>query len=276
MKKILPQLFDYAMILLLSFLIISCSSAKKANVYNTDTTESDINSDNTNYTAANNKAIEYIGNGENEKAKEVLLRSIGNSTPRKAPYVENGTLVFYGMNAQQNMAYMLQAVAITIGNTSEPMDDEPELNKDLLELYDKTPWTNSIVKDPSYPMAYFLLGNISINLNDFDQAILYLDTATYIWDGFGSAWSELMYAYISIGMMDKAQEIGESAIDILGVQLNPSGHASVLRMLGYIAIEKNQLDKAEKLYKESLELDEDDQTAKDELDYIKMLKEQRE
>ena len=109
-----------------------------------------------------------------------------------------------------------------------------------------------------------MIGQILINEKKYDQAIAYLDTSLYIWDGFGYAWSELMYANILKGNLSKAKNMGLSALkNNSDVGLDKPGQAAILRKLGYIAIEEHELDEAEGYYKKSLENDESDVARKE-------------
>ncbi|MDQ1266568.1 MAG: MalT-like region [Bacteroidota bacterium] len=247
-------------LILIGLIISSCTSTKNSLMKTTDFDE------------ISSKAYKYVQNNENQKAKDLLLDAMSKYKPVRSPFVENGTLVYYSTNSAETMAAMLLSAAhfniIKDKGLSAAKSEEDSL---LFELYEKTPWNNSIAIRPSYPMLYFIMGSIYNTEKKYKEAIKYLDTATYIYKCYGIAWAEKMYSYISSGDFKKAKEIGEYALKIHNMFLDESGTAAIQRKLGWIAVEENELDKAEEYYKKSLKNEENEGVHK-ELEYIEKAK----
>jgi tetratricopeptide (TPR) repeat protein len=247
-------------IFLVVVLITSCMTTKKS-LLSTDYFD-DISS----------KAVTYIQNNEFQKAKDLLLGAMSKYKPIRSPFVDNKTLVYYTSNSTETVAAMLLSAAyfniIKDKGLSAAKSDEDTL---LFELYKKTPWNNAVAIRPSYPRLYFIMGSIYNTEKNYSEAIKYLDTATFIYKCYGMAWAEKMYAYVSIGDYKRAKEIGSTALNIHNMFLDKTGTAAILRKLGWIAIEENELDKAENYYKKSLE-NEENEGAREELKYLENAK----
>lgn len=217
------------------------------------------------------KAAELIKKGKLDKAKAVLQEAMTKEKPRRAPFVENGTLVFYAHNMTQSMGAMLSAAAFSAVKDKDSVKQNPGIYKKYFDIYEKTPWINSVAKMPTFPTLYFIMGSLLITEKNYNKAISFLDTAVYMYEGFGYAWSEMIFAYMELKNFSKAKEIGKNALNIFEVQLDNEGSAAIYRKLGYLAIEENDLDLAEEYYKKSLE-NKDTQLARDELKYIEQVK----
>lgn len=224
-----------------------------------------------NYGEVYNYANELVGKSSYEKAKIMLLDAVATQKPKPSPFVENGTLNIYSANREQTMMILLHAAYLHSVMNNDSVRNNPGDDKFYFDLYAKTPWENTAAIAPDYPGLYFLLGIIAVNEKKYNKAIEYLDTCVYIWQGFGVAWSELMYVNMSLGNLKRAKEIGLKAINIKELEFDKTGKAAIYRKLGYIAIEENDLDKAEEFYLKSNELDEHE-VATQELEYIKKLK----
>jgi len=209
-----------------------------------------------------------------EAAKTVLLKGTTKKAPKQSPFVENNTLYYYGEGSSALMHLLNDAYFQSrIHMPDDSIKNDHLMDKELVNLYKKTPWKNSAVIAPYYPSIYLHLGIVSVELNHYDQAINYLDTALFIWNGNANAWSELMYCYQSKLDYQKVKELGKRALSIDEVRINDKGHASILRKLGFIAIEEGKLEKAKKYFEDSIQLH-DHPMAHAELKYIKQVKEE--
>lgn len=256
MESKLPKLITGFITALLIFLVYSCATTRKTTDY---------------YEDAASKAVVLIKKGQLEKAKAVLLEAMSKEKPRRSPFVESGTLICYGQNSLQSMSAMISAAAFMAVKDNDSVKNNPGIYKEDFELYEKTPWVNAIVIKPTFPSLYFVMGSLLITEKNFEKALEYLDTAVYMYEGFGLAWSEMIYAYIEMKNISKAKEIGLNALNISDVKFDKAGSAAIYRKLGYIAIEENDLNLAEEYYKLSLD-NQESQAARDELKYIGQLK----
>lgn len=243
-----------------SILLTSCASQS--------TSKSQIK----NFEKVGFKAAELKQKGELEKAKELILSTLSKFQPKKSPFVENNTLFYYASNKEQSFSHMLGAMAFNASLNDKDAKEKPYHDKYLEELFKLTPWENAVVIPPTYPSLYLIMGSLLIDQKRYKEAITYIDTCTFIWNGFAYAWAEMMYAYISLREFEKAKEIGNQALKINDVMWDNPGKAAILRRFGYIAVEEKDFDKAEEYYLESLKLYESD-VARKELQYIKEYKE---
>lgn len=248
--------------LTLIILISSCSSNKNSLKSRIDY-----------YNDIANKVSSLIIKAENAKAKSIILDALLKEKPKKSPFVENHTLNFYSINLEQSLSHMLLAGAFNVTKHKDSVKKNPGNFKQLFELDSITPWNSTVEIIPVYPRLYLIMGIILINERNYDQAIKYLDTCTFIWDGFAIAHSEKMFCYVQKKEIEKAKEIGASALKILDIDLDKRGKASILRKLGYISVEEKNLDEGEKYYKESL-TNEESEVARKELKDIERFKEQ--
>ena len=123
----------------------------------------------------------------------------------------------------------------------------------------------------SYQNLYHLLGKIYIKENNYDKAVLYLDTCIYIRDDLPLVWSDIILAHTLNHNYDKAKEVGNDAVKLFEKNKNQAGVSIIYRQLGYMAIQEKDLTKAEEYYKKSLEYSKSDD-ANEQLEYIKTLK----
>jgi tetratricopeptide (TPR) repeat protein len=256
MKSKLPQVItNFIITSVILLLISSCATTRKTDYYED----------------AAIKATELIKKGKYDQAKAVLLEAMSKEKPRRAPFVENGVLYSYAQNPNQSMMAMMTAAAFHSVKDKDSVRKNPGSYKVYFEIYDKIPWFSAAAKLPSFPTLYFIMGSLLISERNYNKAIEYLDTAVYMYEGFGYAWSEMIFAYMELKNFSKAKEIGKIALDITEVKFDKEGSAAIYRKLGYLAIEENDLDLAEEYYKKSIE-NQDSRIARDELKYIEQLK----
>jgi tetratricopeptide (TPR) repeat protein len=217
------------------------------------------------------KASILVKDSDNEEAEALLLEAVATRKPQRSPFVENNTLIFYGEGMSQTLSKLMFASAFYTAKDNDSIRTNPGHYKILFDLDKQSHWENSIVVPPYYPKLYLLLGIIQFNKNNLSKAIQYYDTAVYIWDGLGIAWSELIIAHDKSGNRTKAKEIGNKALEIPDIYYDKYGKSAILRKLGWIAIEEAELEKAEAYFKESIELH-DTKLAQDELKYIQKMK----
>jgi tetratricopeptide (TPR) repeat protein len=217
------------------------------------------------------KASILVKDSDNEEAEALLLEAVATRKPQQSPFVENNTLIFYGEGMSQTLSKLMFASAFSTAKDNDSIKTNPGHYKILFDLYKQSHWENSVIVPAYYPKLYLLLGIIQFNKNNFSKAIQYYDTAVYIWDGLGIAWSELIIAHDKSGNRKRAKEIGNKALEIPDIYNDNYGKSAILRKLGWIAIEESELDKAEAYFKESIELH-DTKLAQDELKYIQKMK----
>ena len=120
-----------------------------------------------------------------------------------------------------------------------------------------------------YPL--FLKGFALIDLNRPDEARPWLERALAMGPSNAQFLGELAEWYKSQRQWPKARELFQRAVDASA--LSPENRQVFdktrgLRGLGFILVEEHRLDEAEKLYREALRLDPNDERSKRQLQYI--------
>ena len=121
--------------------------------------------------------------------------------------------------------------------------------------------------------ALFLKGFALAELDRKAEALTTLEALTRLAPMHAHYWVELGAAYRAAGQLDAAHKAYQQAIDnVQWVEDHTSAtlmRAAARRGIGYVLIEKGDLDGAEAAYRASLKDDPDSAIAKSELDYIK-------
>ena len=185
----------------------------------------------------------YFQKGDYENAKKVLFKGISKGTPQKPPKMESKSTPIYGRNAT-------------------------EVIKNAFDVSIKQYLPIRVIE--SYQNLYHLLGKIYINEKNYDKAVLYLDTCIYMKENIPLAWSDIILAHTLNYNYDKAKKVGNDALKVFDYN-NRAGVSIIYRQLGYMAIQENDLIKAEEYYNKSLEYSKSDD-ATEQLEYIKTLK----
>jgi tetratricopeptide (TPR) repeat protein len=134
---------------------------------------------------------------------------------------------------------------------------------------------NGVVLDGDWALAYFLKGFALIDLKRADDALPYLDRAVALSPGDAQFIAERGEWYKSHKQWDKAFSDFKAAVDASNFSDDSTKarhKARGLRGMAYVRIEQNNLNEAERLYKESLKLEPNNAGAMSELEYIKSLR----
>lgn len=134
---------------------------------------------------------------------------------------------------------------------------------------------NGVVVDGDWAMAYFLKGFALIDLNRADDAFPYLDKAVALSPGDAQFLAERGEWYKSHRQWDKAFTDFKAAVDASAFSddsMKAKHKSRGLRGMGFVRIEQGDLKQAEKLFKQSLEVEPGNPGALSELEYIKSRK----
>jgi len=134
---------------------------------------------------------------------------------------------------------------------------------------------SGVVLDADWGFAYFLKGFALIDLNRSDDAFPYLDKAVALSPGDAQFLAERGEWYKTHKQWDKAFADFKAAADASAFsdESEKAKHkARGLRGMAYVLVEKHDLDGAEKLYKQSLEVEPGNAGAMSELEYIKSIR----
>lgn len=131
---------------------------------------------------------------------------------------------------------------------------------------------NGIVVDGDWALAYFLKGFALIDLNRSDDALPYLDKAVALSPGDAQYLAERGEWYKSHRQWDKAFTDFKAAVDASEFSddsIKAKHKSRGLRGMGFVRIEQGDWKEAEKLFKQSLEVEPGNSGAFSELEYIK-------
>lgn len=134
---------------------------------------------------------------------------------------------------------------------------------------------NGVVVDGDWALAYFLKGFALIDLQRSEEALPFLDKAIALSPMDSQFLAERGEWYKSRKQWDKSFADFKAAADASGLSedsMKSKHKARALRGMGFARIEQGDLKEAEKLFKESLELEPGNSNALSELEYIKSLK----
>ena len=131
--------------------------------------------------------------------------------------------------------------------------------------------TDALVVSPNWGDAYYLKGYALVELRKTAEAGAALQRALELAPHNAQYWGELGSVYqlehnwpAAISAFQSAAEASEFSAD----EQKNADLSRAWRGLGYVYVELNQLDEAEKWYRKCLELDGNDDKAKNELRYI--------
>lgn len=188
------------------------------------------------------KAIELLINGDQLEASNLLEEVIKN-TPRDYlnQYEEDGNLIIKFWDLTEFTRYV-------------------DIYKD--ERDGSISWVLN-----AYPHAHYLLGCISIQQKNYDEAIKYLEAGNRLEPNNPSILLEKAVAYSAIEDPAKALSLYDRVLDV-GPLVTEEDRAMALRGKGVQLIDLGQLDAAEKALEESLKYEPDSRIAHGELDYI--------
>ncbi len=130
---------------------------------------------------------------------------------------------------------------------------------------------NVIQRPNVYPMIAMMLGSNAVEHRDFATAHAWLDRGLALQPDNWSLLAEKAAAYIGQGKWTETLALADKALASNDLLL--SMHRDVmLRKRGYALVELGRLDEAQKAYEEALAANPDDATSKNELEYIKGLR----
>ncbi len=217
------------------------------------------------------KAFGLIQKGAFKEARPILQGIVDRLKEKPAlPYVENNTLHMYSHDQSEIIAFS------TLDQL--PEEKRKELKEKVwpwaIELEKTHPWKNISFENPILPTAYFALAHICTEEGDLKKAMENLKSSVAAWPDYTMAYGEIVYLLIGQKNFEEAKRVAQEAID-KHCQFSPVGRSRLCRHLGYIAIEEGEFDKAEGLFNESLKLEPDNPSAKQELEYIKQQREKK-
>jgi tetratricopeptide (TPR) repeat protein len=137
---------------------------------------------------------------------------------------------------------------------------------------------DAVVLDPTWCMAIFLKGFALIDLDRPDEAKPLFDQAVAMAPMNSQFLAELGEWHKVRHEWDTAYDLFEragTAADLSATDIRISHKGRALRGMGFVLIEKGQLDEAERLFRQALELNPNDEGAKGELQYIKQQRDRR-
>ncbi|HOE10785.1 MAG TPA: tetratricopeptide repeat protein [bacterium] len=217
------------------------------------------------------KAFALIQKAAFKEARPILQGIVDRQKQKPAlPYVKDDTLHIYTHNQSEIIAFG------AIGRL--PEEKQKELKEKVwpwaIELEKAHPWKNISFENPILPTAYFALAHICTEEGDLKKAMEYLKSSVAAWPDYTPAHAEMVYLLIRERNFDEAKKVAQEAIDKHSY-FSPEGRSRLFRHLGYIAIEEGQPDEAEGLFNESLKLEPDNPSAKQELEYIKQQRDKK-
>ena len=134
---------------------------------------------------------------------------------------------------------------------------------------------DGIVVDGNWALAYFLKGFALVDLNRSDDALACFDRAIALSPADSQYLAERGEWYKSHKQWDKAFADFKAAADwstLSDDSFQARNKSRGLRGMGFVRIEQGDLKEAEKLFRQSLEVEPGNANALSELDYIKSLK----
>jgi tetratricopeptide (TPR) repeat protein len=211
-----------------------------------------------------------IGEKSYDEAGSLLQSAIDSlGDVREIPYIENGTLYVYG---EQRVASAISLFLLFAHESPDAKDvaawKSSEMPR-LLELEKTVSWDKVKVLDPVIPYLYYQMGFLLIEAEEFKDALGYLEEAIRLWPDFTTAYNEIAAAYIQLADFAAAKKAAAFPQKRVLASMDRTALAMVVNKLGFIAIEEGHWDLAERYYNDSLELNPDNRTAKDELEYIR-------
>jgi Flp pilus assembly protein TadD len=123
----------------------------------------------------------------------------------------------------------------------------------------------------AYPRAAYYLGYIAIERGAFEAAVAVLDHGLRLQPDSGKLAHEKAQALLRAGRLDEAGAVYREVLGRPGF-LPPADRAAQLRGRGYLEIERHDLDAAERTFREALALEPDSPVARNELEYIAVLR----
>jgi len=188
------------------------------------------------------KAIELILGGDLPAAHN-LLEEIVKNTPKDYlhKYEENGKLFIKFWDLAEFMRYV--------------------------DIYKEEHDVSIIWVLNAYPRAYYLLGCLSVQQKNYDEAIKYLEVGNSLEPNNPTILLETAVAYSALGDHEKALSLYERVPE-LGPLVTEDEKARALRGQGVHLIDLGQLEAAEEALRESLKYDPDNRIAHGELEYI--------
>ncbi|MDR0480931.1 MAG: tetratricopeptide repeat protein [Gallionellaceae bacterium] len=138
--------------------------------------------------------------------------------------------------------------------------------------------TDAVVVSPNFADAYYLKGYALMELKDVAAAKAALQRALELAPHNAVYWGELGADYEAEHDWQAALSAFKSEADASEFAPDAQKNVSLShawRGMGYVYVELNQLDEAEKWYRKCLDLDGNDEKAKSELLYIKQQREKK-
>lgn len=124
--------------------------------------------------------------------------------------------------------------------------------------------------DSACPSAYKMAAFVDIETRDHERALAMLDKTSAIAPYWAEPHAERGYLLNQLGRVSEGLASYQRAWELVErYESNDYAKALVLRGLGYTYVELHDLDRAEDLYRRSLQIDPENPTAKRELEYIR-------
>lgn len=193
------------------------------------------------------EAVEAIDAGDYEKAEKLLLEVVANTPEEYQNVIETeGTIYIKSWDLDTFLHYL---------NWQQQHGN----------LDHNVHWFTN-----AYPRAYYYLGFLAVHYGDYDQAISYLDSGRLLDSQHPRL--RLEKAQALIGKRDF-----QAALDLLE-QINNTGPfvinsdlAAALRSRAFILVEMGDFNHAREILRAALQLDPDNLSVLDELEYISNL-----
>lgn len=130
--------------------------------------------------------------------------------------------------------------------------------------------------DTACPHAYKMAAFVAVETRDHDVALAMLDKAAAIAPYLADTYAERGYLLNQLGRTQEGLASYQRAWELVERhESNRFAKGLVLRGLGYTYIELNDLDRAEEVYRQALEVDPESQVAQRELEYIRHQRQQQ-
>lgn len=191
------------------------------------------------------QAVDLLGKGAADQALERIDRAIAGYETR-----------FSGSRQQIYSAREMTETLLYMGEAASG-------NKDAIAV------------EPEYGYAHYFRGYALVELGRHDEALPSLQKAVSL-----SPYNAQFMAELGNWYQDRKDwpnalsyyERAQGASEFSPEDLKKSELSRALRGIGFVYIEQRKLDEAEAIYKRCLELDPEDKTAQNELEYVRQLR----
>lgn len=192
-------------------------------------------------------ADSMIQYGQKSKAEKFLKEFVSDTPPDWKPVTESQDFVKI---AFWDMTEFISYVA----------------HRETSEIKKKVLWVT-----PSYSKAFYLLAFMTVEREDWSNAIKYIDRGIVLESDHPVLLCEKALRLSCMNRNEEAYHLYIKAVDIRPWALSRY-RAMALRGVAVILIDLERLDEAEKMLKKSLEIEPESEVAKNELSYIEDLR----